>query len=85
MMGDRIAQDPNPDHVEQFLKEANDPLDAIEGDTFDGLYMYYEGCYLYSWDTPARCTRSRATSPPSALGTAPPSLLRAPSRSPRPI
>lgn len=53
MMGDRIAQDPNPDHVEQFLKEANDPLDAIEGDTFDGLYMYYEGRYLYSWDTPA--------------------------------
>lgn len=24
----------------------------IEGDTFDGLYMYYEGRYLYSWDTP---------------------------------
>lgn len=46
MMGDRIAQDPNPDRVEQFLKEANDPLDAIEGDTFDGLYMYYEGRYL---------------------------------------
>lgn len=53
MMERQIAEDPDPDNVERFLKEANDPLDAIEGDTFDGLYMYYEGRYLYSWDTPA--------------------------------
>ena len=24
----------------------------IEGETFDGLYMYYQDRYLYSWDTP---------------------------------
>lgn len=53
MMERQIADDPDPDHVERFLKEANDPLTAIEGDTFDGLYMYYAGRYLYSWDTPA--------------------------------
>lgn len=53
MMERQIAHDPAPDQVERFLKESNDPLSAIEGDTFDGLYMYYEGRYLYSWDTPA--------------------------------
>ena len=24
----------------------------IEGETYDGLYMYYQDRYLYSWDTP---------------------------------
>lgn len=48
-----IEQNPDPDSVERFLKQADAPLLGIEGDAFDGLYAYYAGRYLYSWDTPA--------------------------------
>lgn len=53
MLNCEIERNPDPDSVERFLKRTDEPLFDIEGDTFDGLYAYYEGCYLYSWDTPA--------------------------------
>ena len=52
LLAREIEHDPDPDAVETFLKEANDSLAAVEGDTFDGLYLYYRERYLYSWDTP---------------------------------
>ncbi len=52
MMAREIERDPDPDAVEAFLKQSNDELLEVEGDTFDGLYLYYKGRYLYSWDTP---------------------------------
>lgn len=53
MLSWEIERDPDPDGVERFLKRADAPLLGIEGDAFDGLYAYYAGRYLYSWDTPA--------------------------------
>lgn len=52
MVANQIASDPDPAKMEAFLKRLDAPLLAIEGDTFDGLYLYYQGRYLYSWDTP---------------------------------
>ena len=52
LLAREIEHDPDPDAVETFLKEANDSLATVEGDTFDGLYLYYRERYLYSWDTP---------------------------------
>lgn len=52
MMTREIEHSPDPDSVRAYLKSMNDPLLEIEGETFDGLYMYYQGQYLYSWDTP---------------------------------
>ena len=52
MMAHEIAVDPNPDRLWDYLKSIDPILLEIEGDTFDGLYMYYQGRYLYSWDTP---------------------------------
>ena len=52
LMGNEIKNNPNPDDIWKFLKEKDSSLLEVEGDTFDGLYMYYKGRYLYSWDTP---------------------------------
>ena len=52
MLAGQIKDHPDPDEIWDYLKQADSRLLEIEGDTFDGLYMYYEGRYLYSWDTP---------------------------------
>lgn len=52
MMAQEIENHPNPDVIWNYLKKIDSQMKEIEGDTFDGLYMYYEGRYLYSWDTP---------------------------------
>lgn len=43
---------PDPDVIWDDLKTLDRKLAAIEGDTFDGVYMVYQDRYLYSWDTP---------------------------------
>lgn len=53
MLSREIERNPDPDSVERFLKQIDAPLLDIEGDEFDGLYAYYAGRYLYSWDTAA--------------------------------
>lgn len=40
------------DEIEAFLKAQDAELLAIEGGEYDGVYMYHQGRYLYSWDTP---------------------------------
>lgn len=45
-----IENNPEPDDIWDSLKEMDSQMFAIEGDTFDGLYMYYKERYLYSWD-----------------------------------
>lgn len=52
MMSREIEEHPEPDAIWDYLKGIDSTLLEIEGDTFDGLYMYYQGRYLYSWDTP---------------------------------
>lgn len=52
MMTNEIKNHPDPDDIWNYLKRIDAPMLDIEGDTFDGLYMYYKGRYLYSWDTP---------------------------------
>lgn len=52
MMQSEINHNEDPDHIWNFLKDIDADLLEIEGETFDGLYMYYKGRYLYSWDTP---------------------------------
>ena len=52
MMAREIEVHPDPDAIWDFLKQIDSQMLKIEGDTFDGLYMYYNGRYLYSWDTP---------------------------------
>lgn len=52
LMALQIRQDPDPDRILEFLKAADPVLLGIEGETYDGIYMYYQGRYLYSWDTP---------------------------------
>ena len=52
MMSHEIDRTPDPDQVLAYLKDMDPKLLEIEGDTYDGLYMYYQGRYLYSWDTP---------------------------------
>lgn len=52
MMSLELQEEPQPDQVWDYLKGLDPVLQQIEGDTFDGLYMYYQGRYLYSWDTP---------------------------------
>lgn len=52
MLSREIENHPNPDEIWTYLKSIDKTMLAIEGDTFDGLYMYYQGRYLYSWDTP---------------------------------
>lgn len=52
MLENEILNHPDPDDIWTYLKSIDKKMLAIEGDTFDGLYMYYKGRYLYSWDTP---------------------------------
>ena len=52
MMSQEIESHPDPDYIWDYLKGIDSTMLEIEGDTFDGLYMYYKGRYLYSWDTP---------------------------------
>lgn len=52
LMLNEIGSHPDPDEIWDFLKTMDQRLLDIEGETFDGLYMYYRGRYLYSWDTP---------------------------------
>lgn len=52
MMTQEIGNHPEPDSIWDYLKSMDSKMLEIEGDTFDGLYMYYKGRYLYSWDTP---------------------------------
>lgn len=52
MMSQEIEEHPDPNDIWDYLKDVDGKLLAIEGDTFDGLYMYYKDRYLYSWDTP---------------------------------
>lgn len=52
MMAREIENNPSPDGIWDYLKGIDAPMLEIEGETFDGLYMYYKGRYLYSWDTP---------------------------------
>lgn len=52
MMAHEIAIHPDPDSLWNYLKSIDPVLLEIEGETFDGLYMYYQGRYLYSWNTP---------------------------------
>lgn len=49
MMRNEIKSSPDPDSIWDFLKGIDSTMLEIEGDTFDGLYMYYQGRYLYSW------------------------------------
>ena len=52
MMQREVQNNPDPDDIQDYLKSMDTTLLGIEGDTYDGLYMYYQGRYLYSWDTP---------------------------------
>lgn len=52
MMTQIVESNPEPDAIWDYLKSIDSKMLEIEGDTFDGLYMYYKGHYLYSWDTP---------------------------------
>lgn len=52
MMSRELVHNPQPDGVREYLKSMDKTLLDIEGETYDGLYMYYQGQYLYSWDTP---------------------------------
>lgn len=52
MMARELEEHPDPDDIWDYLKTIDSQMLEIEGDTFDGLYMYYQGRYLYSWDTP---------------------------------
>lgn len=52
MLTREIEVEPDPSAIWKYLKTLDAPLLDIEGTTYDGLYMYYQGAYLYSWDTP---------------------------------
>ncbi|MCI6463892.1 MAG: sensor domain-containing diguanylate cyclase [Faecalicatena sp.] len=52
MLTREIKNHPDPDYIWDYLKTVDSKMLEIEGDTYDGLYMYYKGRYLYSWDTP---------------------------------
>ena len=52
MLEREVEAEPKPAVIWKYLKKLDKQLQAIEGDTFDGLYMYYRNSYLYSWDTP---------------------------------
>ena len=41
-----------PDEIESYLKSMDKRLLSIEGEDYDGIYLYYKDRYLYSWDTP---------------------------------
>lgn len=48
----KIDSGTGADEVEAYLKQEDARLKKIEGEDFDGVYMCYQGRYLYSWDTP---------------------------------
>ncbi|MCJ7855546.1 diguanylate cyclase [Lachnospiraceae bacterium NSJ-143] len=52
MMKRELEHNPDPENMWNYLKGMDSLLLDIEGETFDGLYMYYMGRYIYSWDTP---------------------------------
>lgn len=52
LMDNEIRNASSPDDIWDYLKGIDPKMLEIEGETFDGLYMYYQGRYLYSWDTP---------------------------------
>ena len=52
LMAQQIENQPDPDALWDYLKVMDGQMKEIEGDTFDGIYMYYKDRYLYSWDTP---------------------------------
>ena len=52
MLEREVEAEPKQAVIWKYLKKLDKQLQAIEGDTFDGLYMYYRNSYLYSWDTP---------------------------------
>ena len=52
MLSREIENNPDPDQIWDYLKTIDSTMLDIEGETFDGLYMYYKGRYLYSWNTP---------------------------------
>ena len=52
MLTNEIQNHPHPDEIWKYLKSIDKKMLQIEGETFDGLYMYYQDRYLYSWDTP---------------------------------
>lgn len=52
MMSQKIEHTADPNQIWDYLKSMDTRLQEIEGETFDGLYMYYQNRYLYSWDTP---------------------------------
>ncbi len=47
-----ISKASSGEEIAAFLKSNDKNLQSIEGDDYDGVYMYYKGQYLYSWDTP---------------------------------
>lgn len=68
-----IATAKDTDEIEAFLKAQDTELLAIEGDEYDGVYMYYQGKYLYSWNTPFSVYESSgydATKRPWYIGAA---------------
>ena len=69
MMTQEIGNHPEPDAIWDYLKSIDSKMLEIEGDTFDGLYMYYKGRYLYSWDTPYSRTRKPGMLQLSVHGT----------------
>ena len=46
MLSREIENNPDPDQIWDYLKTIDSTMLDIEGDTFDGLYMYYKGRYL---------------------------------------
>ena len=43
IMAREIEEHPDPDEIWDYLKKIDSRMLEIEGDTFDGLYMYYKG------------------------------------------
>lgn len=48
----KIATAADDDDVEAYLKQNNKLFAEIEGADYNGVYLYHEGRYIYSWDTP---------------------------------
>lgn len=47
-----ISKTNNTSDISNYLKNNDSYFKEIDGDDYDGVYMYYKGEYLYSWDTP---------------------------------
>ena len=45
MLEREVEAEPKPAVIWKYLKKLDKQLQAIEGDTFDGLYMYYRNSY----------------------------------------